>query len=141
MPPLRAARKRAIGQAMDVDARVRRDRGNHRRALETDQVDLAAGVGQRHRVILHARAAPEISDYDYCGSHVTVYLLLAFSSAGLALLLTPLVGRGSTALGLVDAPGGRKVHAHSVPRLGGLAVVLAAGLALAAGAAASSGAN
>jgi UDP-GlcNAc:undecaprenyl-phosphate/decaprenyl-phosphate GlcNAc-1-phosphate transferase len=81
-------------------------------------------------VILHARAAAEISDYDYCGSHVTVYLLLAFSSAGLALLLTPLVGRGSRLLGLVDAPGGRKVHAHSVPRLGGVAVVLAAGLAI-----------
>ena len=108
-----------------MNARVRRDRGHHLRALETDQVDIASGVGQRHRVVLHARAAPQISDYDYCGSHVTVYLLLAFSSAGLALLLTPLVGRGSRLLGLVDAPGGRKVHAHSVPRLGGLAVVLA----------------
>lgn len=61
---------------------------------------------------------------------MTVYLLLAFSSAALALLLTPLVGRGSRLLGLVDAPGGRKVHAHSVPRLGGVAVVLASGLAL-----------
>lgn len=61
---------------------------------------------------------------------MTVYLLLAFSSAGLALLLTPLIGRGSTLLGLVDAPGGRKVHAHSVPRLGGLAVALAAGLSI-----------
>jgi UDP-GlcNAc:undecaprenyl-phosphate/decaprenyl-phosphate GlcNAc-1-phosphate transferase len=61
---------------------------------------------------------------------VTVYLLLAFTSAGLALLLTPLVGRGSRLLGLVDAPGGRKVHAYSVPRLGGLAVVVSAGLAL-----------
>lgn len=34
-------------------------------------------------------------------------------------------------LGLVDAPGGRKVHAQSVPRLGGVAVVGAAALALA----------
>ena len=57
--------------------------------------------------------------------------MLGFSSAALALLLTPLIGRGSTALGLVDAPGGRKVHAQSVPRLGGVAVVLAAALALA----------
>lgn len=62
---------------------------------------------------------------------MTLYLLLAFSSAGLALVLTPLVGRGSRLLGLVDAPGGRKVHTQSVPRLGGLAVVVAAGLALA----------
>jgi UDP-GlcNAc:undecaprenyl-phosphate GlcNAc-1-phosphate transferase len=61
---------------------------------------------------------------------VAVYLLLALSSAGLALVLTPLVGRGSRLLGLVDAPGGRKVHTESVPRLGGLAVVVAAGLAI-----------
>ena len=61
---------------------------------------------------------------------MTVYLLLGLSGAALALLLTPVVGRASTRLGLVDAPGGRKVHARSVPRMGGVAVVLAAGLAL-----------
>ena len=61
-----------------------------------------------------------------------MYLLLAVSSAALALVVTPLIGRGSTRLGLVDAPGGRKVHARSVPRLGGLAVALAAALALTA---------
>lgn len=61
---------------------------------------------------------------------MTVYLWLAITSAVLALMLTPLIGRVSTALGLVDAPGGRKVHARPVPRLGGLAVVLAAVLAL-----------
>ena len=60
-----------------------------------------------------------------------MYLLLGLSSAALALFLTPLIGRGSTVLGLVDAPGGRKVHAQSVPRLGGVAVILAAALALA----------
>jgi UDP-GlcNAc:undecaprenyl-phosphate/decaprenyl-phosphate GlcNAc-1-phosphate transferase len=59
-----------------------------------------------------------------------VYLLLGLSGAVLALLLTPVIGRGSTRLGLVDAPGGRKVHMRSVPRLGGLAVVLAASLGL-----------
>ncbi len=57
---------------------------------------------------------------------MTLYLLLGFSSAALALFLTPLIGRGSTVLGLVDAPGGRKVHTQSVPRLGGVAVVAAA---------------
>lgn len=57
--------------------------------------------------------------------------MLGFSSAALALFLTPLIGRGSTVLGLVDAPGGRKVHAQPVPRLGGVAVVLAAALAVA----------
>jgi UDP-GlcNAc:undecaprenyl-phosphate GlcNAc-1-phosphate transferase len=59
-----------------------------------------------------------------------VYLLLALTSAVLALVLTPVIGRGSRLLGLVDAPGGRKVHVQSVPRLGGVAVVLAAGLAI-----------
>ena len=53
--------------------------------------------------------------------------------AALALGLTPLVGRASALLGLVDAPGGRKVHTHSIPRTGGLAVVAAAVLALATG--------
>ena len=62
---------------------------------------------------------------------MSLYLLLGLSSAALALFLTPLIGRGSTVLGLVDAPGGRKVHAQSVPRLGGVAVVLAAVLAVA----------
>jgi UDP-GlcNAc:undecaprenyl-phosphate GlcNAc-1-phosphate transferase len=81
-------------------------------------------------VILHSRAATEISDYDNCGAHVTVYLLLGLISAILALLLTPLIGRVSTTLGLVDAPGGRKVHAQSVPRLGGLAMMLSAVAAL-----------
>jgi len=61
-----------------------------------------------------------------------VYLLLALTSAALSLALTPLIGRGSRLLGLVDAPGGRKVHVQSVPRLGGVAVVLAAGLAIVA---------
>jgi UDP-GlcNAc:undecaprenyl-phosphate GlcNAc-1-phosphate transferase len=76
-------------------------------------------------VILHARAAAQISEYDNGGSHVAVYLLLGLGSAALALVFTPLVARGSRVLGLVDAPGGRKVHAESVPRLGGVAVVAA----------------
>lgn len=59
-----------------------------------------------------------------------MYLLLVLASALLSLALTPLVGRGARLLGLVDAPGGRKVHPQSVPRLGGVAVVLAAGLAI-----------
>jgi UDP-GlcNAc:undecaprenyl-phosphate GlcNAc-1-phosphate transferase len=61
---------------------------------------------------------------------VTVYLLLGLSGAALALLMTPLVSRGSIRFGLVDAPGGRKVHAQSVPRLGGVAVVAATVVAM-----------
>jgi UDP-GlcNAc:undecaprenyl-phosphate/decaprenyl-phosphate GlcNAc-1-phosphate transferase len=86
-------------------------------------------------VVLHPRAAAEISDYDNGGSHLTVYLLIALSGATLALALTPVIGRVSTRLGLVDAPGGRKVHMRSVPRLGGVALVMAGGLALAIAAA------
>ena len=59
-----------------------------------------------------------------------MYLLLGLSSAALALLLTPVVGRVAALLGLVDAPGGRKVHTQSVPRLGGVAVVVSATIAL-----------
>jgi UDP-GlcNAc:undecaprenyl-phosphate GlcNAc-1-phosphate transferase len=62
---------------------------------------------------------------------LTPFLLLAVTSAVLALVLTPLIGRVARRLGLVDAPGGRKVHAQSVPRLGGVALVLAGALAMA----------
>lgn len=62
---------------------------------------------------------------------MTVYVLAVSTSLIVTLLVTPLVGRVSTRLGLVDAPGGRKVHVRSVPRLGGLAVCLAAAASIA----------
>ena len=61
---------------------------------------------------------------------MTVYLALLLAGAVLGLLFTPLVTSASTALGLVDAPGGRKVHSRAVPRVGGLAIVVAASAAL-----------
>jgi UDP-GlcNAc:undecaprenyl-phosphate GlcNAc-1-phosphate transferase len=61
---------------------------------------------------------------------LTLYLLLGLSSATLALVLTPLVARGALVLGVVDAPGGRKVHTRAVPRLGGVGVVAATILAM-----------
>jgi UDP-GlcNAc:undecaprenyl-phosphate GlcNAc-1-phosphate transferase len=61
---------------------------------------------------------------------LTVYLTLVIAGTAFGAVLTPLVGTGASALGLVDAPGGRKVHSLSVPRLGGLAVAAAATLAL-----------
>ena len=61
---------------------------------------------------------------------MTVYLALILAGSVFALLLTPVVTRTSEALGLVDAPGGRKVHSTSVPRVGGVAIVLAAAAAL-----------
>jgi UDP-GlcNAc:undecaprenyl-phosphate GlcNAc-1-phosphate transferase len=63
---------------------------------------------------------------------MTVYLALVLAGLVFGLLLTPLVRSASFALGLLDAPGGRKVHSLSVPRLGGVAVVAAALFAAAA---------
>ena len=62
---------------------------------------------------------------------MNVYLALLLAGTVLGLVFTPLVTTASMALGLVDAPGGRKVHSISVPRIGGLAVSLAAACALA----------
>lgn len=67
---------------------------------------------------------------------MSVYLLIVLAGAALAAILTPLVSRWSSAIGLVDAPGGRKVHPRSISRLGGVAVVAAATGALALAAAA-----
>lgn len=61
---------------------------------------------------------------------MTEYLTLVLAGTAFGLILTPLVSRAATALGLVDAPGGRKVHLISVPRVGGVAIFCAAALAL-----------
>jgi UDP-GlcNAc:undecaprenyl-phosphate/decaprenyl-phosphate GlcNAc-1-phosphate transferase len=61
-----------------------------------------------------------------------VYLAPLVASALLGLALTRLITSGSLAIGLVDAPGGRKVHSASVPRVGGLAIALAAATTLVA---------
>jgi UDP-GlcNAc:undecaprenyl-phosphate/decaprenyl-phosphate GlcNAc-1-phosphate transferase len=62
---------------------------------------------------------------------MTVYLSLLMGGVILSLMLTPLVRSASLALGLVDAPGGRKVHSGPVPRTGGSALLTAAMLSLA----------
>ncbi len=54
-----------------------------------------------------------------------IILALALSVLGILALRRP-----GLALGLVDKPGGRKVHARTVPLVGGMAVLLAFGLAL-----------
>ena len=51
-----------------------------------------------------------------------VALLVGF---GVALLLTPVVRAAALDRALLDEPGGRKVHARAVPRLGGAAMLLA----------------
>jgi UDP-GlcNAc:undecaprenyl-phosphate/decaprenyl-phosphate GlcNAc-1-phosphate transferase len=63
------------------------------------------------------------------------HLLLLAVTATLALLLTPAVRGLARRWHLVDAPGQRKIHTVSVPRVGGVAVALAMLLALALAAA------
>ena len=49
-------------------------------------------------------------------------LLIALA---IAALVTPVVRRLAMQLGAVDAPGGRRVHAGEIPRLGGIALIVA----------------
>lgn len=49
----------------------------------------------------------------------------ALLATALAFALTPLVSRLAVTIGAVDMPGRRKVHDRPIPRLGGLAVVVA----------------
>ena len=53
------------------------------------------------------------------------YLLLGAMSAVLAVVVTPAVRTLAARFGAVDAPGGRRIHQGHVPRLGGVAVLLA----------------
>jgi UDP-GlcNAc:undecaprenyl-phosphate/decaprenyl-phosphate GlcNAc-1-phosphate transferase len=60
--------------------------------------------------------------------NVTHFLLPGIVAAALAYVLTPAARRLALAIGAVDRPGPRKVHAGEIPRLGGLAVVAAVGI-------------
>src|SRR5256886_3432249 len=64
----------------------------------------------------------------------TTTLLLFVGSALLAFLIalvaTPLVGALARRLGLLDIPGGRRNHPAPIPRIGGLAIAVAFGLAV-----------
>lgn len=53
------------------------------------------------------------------------YVIVTVASFSLATLLTPLVGRLGHWLGIVDRPGGRRMHEGEVPRLGGVALFVA----------------
>jgi UDP-GlcNAc:undecaprenyl-phosphate GlcNAc-1-phosphate transferase len=67
-------------------------------------------------VLLQRMESPSTSDMPSW-----LVLLAFFSSLG----LTPLAGRLARRLGAIDEPGGRKIHDHPTPLLGGLAVYLA----------------
>jgi UDP-GlcNAc:undecaprenyl-phosphate GlcNAc-1-phosphate transferase len=50
------------------------------------------------------------------------YALIVVVGALVTLIVTPLVRRFALARGLVDYPGGRKVHTQPIPRLGGVGI-------------------
>ena len=70
-----------------------------------------------------AAISPHLSVLDELSDHLEVVwgALVAF---GVVVLLTPAVGGMARRLGVVDAPGGRRVNQLPVPRLGGLALFL-----------------
>jgi UDP-GlcNAc:undecaprenyl-phosphate GlcNAc-1-phosphate transferase len=75
-------------------------------------VAIARDVGSAHHNVLHV-----------LGEHLQVVwgALVAFA---VVVLLTPAVGGMARLLGVVDAPGGRRLNRSPVPRLGGLALFL-----------------
>jgi UDP-GlcNAc:undecaprenyl-phosphate GlcNAc-1-phosphate transferase len=53
------------------------------------------------------------------------YLLIFLVTWVLAATLTPLVSKLAVRVGAIDQPGGRKIHAKPIARLGGLAIASA----------------
>jgi UDP-GlcNAc:undecaprenyl-phosphate GlcNAc-1-phosphate transferase len=70
-----------------------------------------------------AANGPHLSVLDELGDHLSV-LWGALVALTVVVLLTPAVGGMARRLGVVDAPGGRRVNQLPVPRLGGLALFL-----------------
>jgi len=56
---------------------------------------------------------------------VSSALIASSSAVAVALILTPFVRKWAVRLGAVDVPGGRRIHAETIPRLGGVAVIVA----------------
>src|SRR5918912_640747 len=75
-------------------------------------VAIARDVGSAHHNVLHV-----------LGEHLQV-IWGALLALAVVVLLTPAVGGMARLLGAVDAPGGRRLNANPVPRLGGLALFL-----------------
>jgi UDP-GlcNAc:undecaprenyl-phosphate/decaprenyl-phosphate GlcNAc-1-phosphate transferase len=58
------------------------------------------------------------------------HVLVALVAFALSCMLTPVVRRLAPAIGATDQPDGRKIHAEATPRLGGVAVMASAVVAL-----------
>ncbi|HZR92808.1 MAG TPA: MraY family glycosyltransferase [Gaiellaceae bacterium] len=74
-----------------------------------------------HAPVLAAVGHP--SFLDELGDHLEV-LWGALVALVIVVLLTPAVGGMARLLGVVDQPGGRRLHTRPIPRLGGLALFL-----------------
>jgi UDP-GlcNAc:undecaprenyl-phosphate GlcNAc-1-phosphate transferase len=61
---------------------------------------------------------------------VVTYLLLFAAALAASAILTPFISRTAVRVDILDRPGGRKLHATAVPRLGGVAVGLGLTVAL-----------
>jgi len=52
------------------------------------------------------------------------YVIVFVAALGTSFLLTPWVRSIARSLGAIDLPGGRKIHSHPIPRLGGFAILI-----------------
>src|SRR6185369_16328212 len=66
------------------------------------------------------------------GGHISMLnsLMLILIAFGVSIFLTPVVRNLALRLGLVDNPGGRKIHRVAIPRLGGISIVVAVVVAI-----------
>src|SRR4051812_13923407 len=56
------------------------------------------------------------------------YVVACLAALVLSVFVTPLVRRFALRIGAVSTPGGRHVHARTIPRLGGIALAIAWGV-------------
>ena len=56
-----------------METRFGRERRVHRRTLEADQIDIRAVDCRGKRVVLHARAAAQVTDHNDGSSHVVYW--------------------------------------------------------------------
>ena len=66
-------------------------------------------------------------------NNIVPAIVLGAVGAALSLILVPVFSKWGPRWGLLDHPGGRKQHAHAVPLVGGLAIMVSGFIALAVG--------
>src|ERR1035438_6223458 len=73
-------------------------------------------------------------------SGLTALLWMTGNAFLIALFLTPIIRDISRSFNVVDRPGVRKVHIYPIPRVGGIAIAIAYGVALLSAGTATEGA-